>query len=251
MGPAGISACAIERRSIVLVAAPPKALASYNGKKNAMKHAFDDLAKSTLLPYLTSAKPKLSLLPVGGSNQIDAQSSVYVKDALTLMAFDVSLPAAASTTIRRADLVMAVRKTNSDMRTDTEVLCLNDERICSGSLFDTKGWMQLINKSYFTPETYTGPVNQAFSLALTDEINRRSIGKTIWANDQLTISLSDLLKGSKMEGKVKELLYSGSTDENKASERVLNVVVGDDTYVREAKLVLEYDEDTCISGKRN
>jgi hypothetical protein len=226
------------------------------------------------LPYRsTSGNPvadhsnhKIPTLQVGEMSALASGNIPYVANSQVEMAIDLALPISdAVVQIQDLSLKMYVSKLSQERYIDTEMLCLLDEKICSGDVFAASNWQKNINPEFFTDGSRTANdyfVKQYTSRVVgTHPIYKREVSacgepenvivkrEPIYANG-MTLPLSELVAGS---GSTAQQVLYGQTPARIASdsstglyERTLHIVVADDTYVREdAQLVVTLTADTC------
>jgi hypothetical protein len=217
-------------------------------------------------PVAERLNHKIPTLQVGEMSALAPGDIPYVANSQVEMAIDIALPTSdAVVQIQDLSLQMYVSKLSQEQYIDTEVLCLLDEKICSGDLFEASNWQKNINPEFFSEGSR--PANDYFVKQYTNRvvghlpIYKREVGSCgltenvivkrdpIYANG-MNLPISELVAGS---GSTAQQVLYGQTAAKVASdtstglyERTMHIVVADDTYVREdAKLVVSLIADTC------
>lgn len=198
------------------------------------------------LPYHSTKAHKIDILQYGGvgTNRITANGKRYVQDAQILFKFPVHLPPKeAITKLYSAVVELSVTKLSDDGYPDTEWICFIDQKICSGRVYEPREttWQANINWPFWS--NLKGDMGDAFVTQLHADQVGRFQGKTLWEADHFSLKIEDLIKNSSYED-VLSFIYDGAAA-NVPVERDIRVVVADDTRVEKARLVLEYQEDTC------
>ncbi|HTL11782.1 MAG TPA: hypothetical protein VL588_04805 [Bdellovibrionota bacterium] len=196
------------------------------------------------LPY-RNAKHRIPALQIGQKTGLAQKGIPYVKDSQVLFAVDVTnLPPAAA--IKRADNVavkLNVTKVSRDPYTKTEMLCLLDEHVCSGDVYEDPRWVDSINPNYFHGDM---PRNRAFSSRYLSRVLDR-LGKERLYSSEITLPFSEMLQSYPEKGGSMGILYKGQKADAPVQKRTLYFEVTDDTYVGsgDAQVVVNLTEDTC------
>lgn len=230
-GPAGRDGCGIMDMAPVNVVAVPMEDGDY---------------RAADLPYQSSRAHHIGTLQIGQASPNKATPSgvPYVQDSQVLFKFPMHLPPKESIThLYNAYIQLSLTKLSNDGFPDTEWLCFIDQKICSGKIYQPNEttWQANINWSFWS--NLKGDVGDAFVTQLRGDQVARFQGMTLWASDAFTLKIEDLIKSSSYSD-VLSFIYDG-VDANAPLEREIHAVVADDTRVSSAKLVLEYQEDTC------
>ncbi|MBI3541870.1 MAG: hypothetical protein HY075_01160 [Deltaproteobacteria bacterium] len=192
------------------------------------------------------AIPRLSL---GDTSKPNVQ---YVLDSMVFFGFHVKLPALKYVRVKKALLTLELTKIMADCYPWTEWISLLDEKISSGVRYEASNYLANNNPKY--PEMS----NDAFSEIIRDIVapeSRHDDKTKPWCKPKthdvypatVTITLDDILRGSKY-GTAHEYLYRKAA-QSEPLELAIPIAVGDDSRVTTASLTIEWEEDTCASGK--
>jgi hypothetical protein len=201
------------------------------------------------LPLKATKQHVIKVKTLGGYTGT-VQGQHYVKDDQVLFQLGVNLPPRdAVKKVSSAYLEMDLTKISKDGHPDTEFLCLIDEKVCSGGLYDEKTWQPNINPAFWSKTNNDLKEHGEFvsQFIKMEKVGRIAAG-TIWGNETFQLKLTDLVVNSNFEGDVANLIYHDVSPTQRLA-RNFRVVVADDTYVRKAKLVVEVEENTCLSAQ--
>jgi hypothetical protein len=239
-GPAGhdgVSACAVRPLSTTFSARPFNAL---------------ERQEITVLPYLSTMHNRLAshrheipTIQIGQASYYSGRMP-YVINSQVEFAIDIAglPPRAAIVQADQVQLKLNLIKISRDSYTDTEMLCLIDERICSGEQYTLATWKDNINPVFFQG---TQPSNMAFASQYLDRVVGQVDSHKLYAS-QVTLELSDILARSSVEDPLK-ILYGANPEDKPLDHRTLHFVVTDDTYVDSAELVINLREDQCKTAE--
>jgi hypothetical protein len=234
----GKDGCGSRRRTIVIKALPMN--------KNDYK-----LAE---LPYRSTKPSKKSpghIIPVKMIGQMTstAKGTPFVKDTMVLFKFPMPLPPREAVHhVNSAIIQMPISTLSEDGHPETEFLCLLDSKICTGKVYDSPLWKENINPAFW--DQPGNDIHQSTGFAenlVGSKIVGKVGGETLYRNDAFTITLDEMVKGSKVES-VLDLIYA-DTPKTQGLTRDLKIVVADDTFVSSAELVIDLEENTCITAK--
>lgn len=187
---------------------------------------------SVPLPYLEhssakGSKNEIKTIRLGQATNIAGWGIPYVRNAQVPLAFDLKEklpPFDAIENIQEANLLMDVTKVSKDRYTSTELLCFNEQKICSGEVFTDKNWLDLINPAFFGEKT-----NHAYNQFFSNQYLQRPVGnleqETIYQSD-LSLPVNELLTGSTFSAQ--SLILSQVSPDHKGT---LYLTVADDTLV--------------------
>jgi hypothetical protein len=207
----------------------------------------------TMLPYVSTPNHRIASnrhvirnLPIGIASG-RTHNVPYVADSQVLFAIDVvSLPPRkAIRELTQALLKIEVSKIERDQFKSTELLCLIDERICSGYVYEASNWQDNINDAFFRLEG--GPSNTYFAGAYLDRSMEKVDNHNHYAAE-LVLPLEEILHGSGVQDPL-HLIYGLQRDDQRLDLRTLKFVVADDTYVSKAELSLTLVEDQCVTAE--
>ncbi|MGK5087997.1 hypothetical protein WDW86_10605 [Bdellovibrionota bacterium FG-2] len=166
----------------------------------------------------------------------------FVRSSQVVFAVDLTnIPP--QSTIRKVNSVtlkLGLTRVVRNQKKRSELLCLLNERLCSGAFNLAKTWQDNVNEDFFKGNEISNPINAYFSDSFANrEIQR--IGKYKVYSEEVTLDLEKLTESSPLP-----LLY-GKTPETKAlDQRTILMSVADDTFVsNEGALVISMDVDTC------
>jgi len=139
-------------------------------------------------------------------------------------------------------LVLDLTKLSSDNWEKTELICLLDKKICSGTLYGAKEWQENFNPDFWN--TNEAPHNSLFT---TELMSRRkpvqSRQKNLYLFDgTIEFNLDDLLAGS--EWNAEDYLFDGLISGDNLL-RTIPIVIADDTVVRYAGLEVTLKQEVC------
>lgn len=198
------------------------------------------------LPYKSTVSYPIQTKDLGEfTNSIDDVQ--YVKHAQVVFAFDLQdLPVERSLVkVDSAVLKMSVKKLLKEKNADHEILCLLNERVCSGELAG-----EVSRLSYANPRFFKGKEtpNDYFSRQTAKNLVRTTMdGQFIYGMD-LSLDLHKIIENS-LSHDVRSLLYAKSADEEGVAAHTLYFAVGENTYVAShASLNVSLTADTCQMG---
>lgn len=195
-------------------------------------------AKLGPLPYISTDKNRIRTIQIGEMTGLQDGLPV-VRDAQVLFAVDTAgMPKRSSVIkIESALLKLEVRKLSADNSKDTEILCLLNEKVCSGEYFENDAWRENVNPAFTggkeTPNDYF--IKQYLSTPVT-KLN----GKPIYAG-ALVMPLDKLIENSLVREPI-DIFYQANSE----LPRTLYFLVADDTYLsNNVKLDLVITVDNC------
>jgi hypothetical protein len=225
----------------------------------ALSTALDDHRKSNGadLPYnlrvlnkkgkVVPGTASVSLLTLGGSNA-GTKANPYVLNAQVLFEITLNLPPRNKVLADQpisSKLNLGLYKKSNDKILKTEMICLMDEKICSGDMYEDKNFKALINHS----SNYM-LANNEFSKQMISKVkNEEGVNST-----QFDMKLLFSKTGKALtDEELLDLLY-GSTANSSSDKwitRTLRVVVADDTLVSKegTSLDLRLSYDGCSVTK--
>jgi hypothetical protein len=204
----------------------------------------DELRQKRSLPYLRDkrAPRPVAELQLGQMSGLAYGAVPYVKDAQTVFAIDVSgLPSYESVQkLEQASLELNVSKVSKDGAPGSEVLCLLDEKICSGQLV-ARAKAGGVNPKFFAG--WNEPRNENFSKRYLERKVRSPSGESVFAA-QVSLPLEKIAENYPI-GPM-EILYGKNPAAAAQKRRTIYLVVADDTFVSaDAKLEVRMTQDTC------
>ncbi|MCC7440215.1 MAG: hypothetical protein IT285_01195 [Bdellovibrionales bacterium] len=196
------------------------------------------------LPY-RSARHAVPALQIGQKTGIAQKGIPYVKDAQVMFAVDLTNlpPAQAVVKAENVAIKLNVTKVSSDPYTNTELLCLLEERVCSGDVYEDPKWVDSINPAFFRGDL---PRNRSFSRRYLTRVLDR-VGSQRLYSSEVTLEFNQLLAAYSEKGGTMGVLYRGARSDQPVGKKTLYFTVADDTYVGsgDAQVVVNLTEDTC------
>ncbi len=211
----------------------------------------EEKAAHTALPLAPLEKPrwgaqKNNTLDIGMSTKVIAKTPL-VQDAQVLFAIDVvALPPMVS--IKSAPLLSlnlsVTSKAIGKKEIRSEVLCLLDEKLCSGILSKPKNYPDNLNTGFFGLKE---PENKFFAEQLAAAQPSSSAAGSAFAAE-LSLGLDQLVSGTKDPNALK-LIYGAADPAQPLKKRTMVFAIADDTFVASAELAVTLEEDSCKTAE--
>ena len=199
---------------------------------------------TAVLPYQSANGHGFTTLEIGDMTGIAPGGIPYVQNSQVTFAFDALLPPKVTVqNIQRASIEVAVMKLANACNVGSEILCSLDNRVCSGLAYDKNTWQANYNPAFWGAIDAASTNNTLFSDLLLQ--HRMKNISNMWASGNISIDVTDFLKGSKSDD-VLQFLYGNDTG-NKTADHTLRFALAEDVYVSTAHLTLEFDVDTCAA----
>ena len=221
-------------------------------KKKCKKQAFSntyfaralsnqELANFSELPYHVTGNSQnvnqpagIGVLDIGQMSGKSLEGIPYVEDKHVIFGIEVfGLPDRKNVKdIKLVSLRMELTKLSSDRSADTEIICLIEQKACSGSVFKNPRWEKYINKEFFKKNP---PASRTFDNILT----RNQVGK-VGSKKLYSVGVNFDLNNLGIKN-MTDILYQTNNGSKK-----LFFVVADDVYVSSgASLVVSILTQTC------
>ncbi|MGE3683905.1 MAG: hypothetical protein AB7G93_19470 [Bdellovibrionales bacterium] len=199
------------------------------------------------LPYSSTASHRLSTLRLGGKNAITTAGVPYIKNAQVLFAVDLpDLPTRASIiSIRALELVIDVNKWWNPAKEKADMICLVEEKICSGDIIDQQKYAESVNFKFFAGKE---PPNDFFARQISAATKTESGGVSL-SRVKLALPLERLIENSTYPDKL-NLIYPEQDSRTTADYKTLYFAVANDIYVyKDVVLNVELNVQVCSESR--
>lgn len=199
------------------------------------------LPYNSTVPVISHQHPvHIKTLQLGEMTGVTAQGIPYVQDSQIVFAIDFKNLPKNLVKVEQALLKLSVNKVSTDPYLSTEILCLVQEKICSGQAIALPHWQPAINKDYFAASGRSA--NDLFSKQYLNHAVGTWRGNQIYSA-QITLDLKSFLDGSALQ--LKDLLYT-QQGPSIVSKSTLQWVVADDTFLQnDARMEVLLTTETC------
>jgi len=232
----------VQKIKTVYDCGPRKFSQSYLGR--ALTEAEKRAYKTTKpLPYVSQPSRPMGTLRLGGKNAMTDQGIFYVENAQVLFAVDVpNLPNRESViSVKNLDLVIEINKLWKGEERGTDILCLLEQKVCSGDVPTQKPDSENINYNFFEGKE---PPNDFFIRQLSVPPRTDDVGVRL-SQHKLKLPIEKLIENSVFGDK---LSFIYPTDGSTPNGKTLYFSVANNIYVHpNVRLNVELSVQVCTA----
>lgn len=190
-------------------------------------------SQDQLLPYISTPKHPIDTLNLGGKSGLTQELVPYVKDAQVVFALDIAglPPKDRVISVKAIDLYLKINKLSTPDEENTDMICLLNEKVCSGDLYRRKTMAENINSKFFMGKE---PPNDFFMRQVFSSERIMTPTRDIFTT-KLKLPLTRLLENSVVPDTLR-IIYSNT----------IYFAVAHDVYVHKPiRLNIELSAEAC------